>query len=104
MENREIPNGWRETTLGEVLDVISGKARQKEEGIYPVYGGNGILSYANDFNQNESTLIVGRVGAYCGNIYLEKGNYWLSDNALGIKAKENKVLVQKCFLCNLRLD
>ncbi len=98
MGNREIPKGWRETTLGEVLDVISGKSRPKEEGIYPVYGGNGILSYANDFNQNESTLIVGRVGAYCGNIYLEKGNYWLSDNALGIKAKEDNSLIYFYYL------
>jgi hypothetical protein len=33
-----------ETTLGEVVKIYSGKTRPKENGIYPIYGGNGILT------------------------------------------------------------
>ena len=82
----DLPNGWVETTLGEVINIYSGKTRPKINGIYPVYGGNGILDYANDYNQENETIIIGRVGAYCGNVFFEKKQFWLSDNALGIKS------------------
>ncbi len=83
-----LPDGWIETTLGEVVNINSGKSRPKKEGIYPVYGGNGILNFANKYNQENSTIIIGRVGAYCGNVFFEDNKFWLSDNALGIANKE----------------
>ncbi len=83
-----IPKGWVETTLGEVMDIFSGKTRPKEKGNYPVYGGNGIHSYGNTYNQQDETLIIGRVGAYCGNVFKEENEFWLSDNALGVKSNE----------------
>lgn len=81
-----IPKGWVETTLGEIMNIFSGKTRPKEEGNYPVYGGNGIHSYGNNYNQQYETLIIGRVGAYCGNVFKEENKFWLSDNALGVKS------------------
>ncbi len=81
-------NGWTETTLGEMIDISSGKSRPRNKGEFPVYGGNGILDYANDFNYKDETVIIGRVGAYCGCVYFEKNKFWLSDNALGVKANE----------------
>jgi len=83
-----LPEGWIETSLGEVIDIYSGKTRPKQQGDYPVYGGNGILNYGDKFNQEGETIIVGRVGAYCGNVFYENKPFWLSDNALGVKAKE----------------
>jgi len=85
---RELPEGWVETTLGKSIDIYSGKTRPKQQGAYPVYGGNGILNYGDKFNQEGETIIVGRVGAYCGNVFYETQPFWLSDNALGVKAKE----------------
>jgi type I restriction enzyme S subunit len=82
---QSVPKGWVETTLGEVVKIYSGKTRPKENGIYPIYGGNGILNYGNKYNQENDTIIIGRVGAYCGNIFSEKNKFWLSDNALGVK-------------------
>jgi len=84
----DLPKGWVETTLGEVIEICSGKTRPKQQGAYPVYGGNGILNYGDKFNQEGETIIVGRVGAYCGNVFYENQPFWLSDNALGVKAKE----------------
>lgn len=83
-----IPNGWKITTLGEVLDIRNGKSRPDDGTRYPVYGGNGILGYADEYNIDEKIIIVGRVGAYCGSIFFEKEKFWLSDNALGVLAKE----------------
>ncbi|KAB1069134.1 hypothetical protein F6U93_05115 [Tamlana haliotis] len=80
----KIPNGWIETTLGLIMEISSGKTRPKIEGGIPIYGGNGIMGYGNKGNQEKASIIVGRVGAYCGAVYLEKKPFWLSDNALGV--------------------
>ena len=100
-----LPVGWVETTLGEIVDIYSGKTRPKEEGIIPVYGGNGILNYTNKYNQEDTTIIVGRVGAYCGNVFYEQNNFWLSDNALGIKNKDNSNMEFLYYkLVNMKLN
>jgi len=56
-----------------------------EKGI-PVYGGNGIAWYTEKPLINYSTIIIGRVGAYCGNVKLVSEPIWITDNALFIKA------------------
>jgi len=101
----KLPNGWIETSLGCVMKIYSGKTRPKNKGVFPVYGGNGILNYADKYNQENKTIIIGRVGAYCGNIFAEEQNFWLSDNALGVKNKTNsdiKFLYYK--LINMKLN
>ena len=87
-----MPEGWTVSVLGDVMDIFSGKSRPKDSGIYAVYGGNGIHSYGNKYNQQGETLIIGRVGAYCGNVFKEKNKFWLSDNALGVKSNEDSDL------------
>ena len=85
-----IPEGWRFLRLGDIIKLSSGDALTKtnsEKGIYPVYGGNGIAYYHSQFNQTDSVLIIGRVGAYCGCVYLTEGKSWITDNALYIKEK-----------------
>lgn len=79
---------WKTYQLGELIDLKSGKSRPKEFGEYPVYGGNGILDYTNQFNVSDETIIIGRVGAYCGSVYFENKKIWISDNALFAKAKK----------------
>ena len=69
------------TTLNEVIQFKNGKKRPTTEGTVPVYGGNGILGYADNSNY-EGCIIIGRVGAYCGSVYLEDSRCWVSDNAI----------------------
>lgn len=84
---------------------MSGKTRPKNKGIYPVYGGNGILDYAQDYNIDEPIVVVGRVGAYCGNVFYENKKIWLSDNALGIRATEKTNIKYLYYLLeNLKLN
>lgn len=87
-KNSTIPKGWKITTLGEVAEIRNGKTRPKDGNKYPVYGGNGVLGFANEYNVDGYMIIAGRVGAYCGSIFFEREKFWLSDNALGILAKE----------------
>jgi len=69
------------TTLNGVIQFKNGKKRPATEGNFPVYGGNGILGYAVNSNY-ENCIIIGRVGAYCGSVYLEDSRCWVSDNAI----------------------
>ena len=39
-----------------------------QAGIYEVYGGNGLMGYCNKNNVNGFNIIIGRVGALCGNV------------------------------------
>jgi len=64
----------------------NGKSRPKTDGTVPVYGGNGVLSYTDQHNI-ENAILIGRVGAYCGSVYLEQSVCWVSDNAIFAKSK-----------------
>lgn len=75
---------WKECKLGDVAEFKNGKSRPSEivNGTIPIYGGNGILGYTDTFNYQGETVIVGRVGAYCGSVFFENKPIWVSDNAL----------------------
>lgn len=74
------------TTIEQLIAFSNGKKRPNEEGDIPVYGGNGILAYTNRFNSN-NCIIIGRVGAYCGNVSYYPKECWVSDNAIEAKSK-----------------
>ena len=75
-------------TLEEIISFSNGKKRPDTEGKVSVYGGNGILSYTDKSNA-ENCVIIGRVGAYCGSLYLSVEPCWISDNAIKAKAKNS---------------
>ena len=88
----EIPEVWTTIKLNDVVKLSSGKPRPKDfipeygrDSIYPIYGGNGILGYSSKFNFENKTIILGRVGEYCGVVHRNDGKCWISDNALYIK-------------------
>lgn len=63
------------------------------EGVYPVYGGNGITGYHNKYNYNEATISIGRVGALCGNPYYSKSKCWITDNSFALVVKNTNVIL-----------
>lgn len=81
-----LPEGWEMGMLEDLVEFKNGKSKPNESGIYPVYGGNGIIEFVNEFN-NENVIAIGRVGAYCGSLYRELGKCWISDNAISAKSK-----------------
>ena len=96
---------WKEYKLGDVVTFGNGKVRPKEVGNTPVYGGNGILDFCNASNYSGETVIIGRVGAYCGSVYYENKPIWVSDNALSAKPKNGfNTQFLYYFLKNLRLN
>lgn len=81
----EAKEEWEESTVGDITILKSGKSRPKEESEsnnIPIYGGNGVLGFTHQHNVDGETIIIGRVGAYCGSLYIENRPIWVSDNAL----------------------
>ena len=79
---------WKKYKLGDAIKFGNGKVRPNSIGKNPVYGGNGILNFCDEANYENETIIIGRVGAYCGAVYYENKPIWVSDNALAAKPKE----------------
>ena len=84
-----IPKEWEVSSLSKIIKLASGKTRPSEIADmpsttmpHPVYGGNGILGYTNTFIVDKETIVIGRVGEYCGSIHKTLGLAWITDNAL----------------------
>ena len=58
-----------------------------KQGSYPVFGGNGVVGFHNENNVDGDVIIVGRVGAQCGNIHFNSGQCWITDNTIGLIPK-----------------
>ena len=76
------------TTLGSLLSFSNGKSspERSDDLPHPVYGGNGILGFADETNSDPGTIVIGRVGSYCGSLYLSNSPCWVTDNAIRAKA------------------
>lgn len=74
--------------LSKYVEFKNGKKRPTLKGTIPVYGGNGILDYTNTANM-QSGVVIGRVGVYCGSVFLVREECWVSDNAIKAMCKEN---------------
>ena len=74
------------SSFQKLIEFSNGRKRPETIGDIPVYGGNGVLAYTNQSNA-ENCVIIGRVGAYCGNTFLCPEKCWTSDNAIQAKSK-----------------
>jgi len=84
----KIPADWEVKRLGEVVKLSSGKTKpilNNGMGQYPVFGGNGIMGYSESYNYTGETVIIGRVGEYCGITRYVDEPCWITDNALYAK-------------------
>lgn len=84
-----MKQAWKTYKLSDITFFKNGKSRPNTQGVYPVYGGNGILGTSNQHNSSQEVVIVGRVGAYCGSVFFEDRPIWVSDNALYTLPKKN---------------
>lgn len=79
---------WEKKTIEKCFKVKSGKflpvRNMKKNGKIFVYGGNGITGKHDKFNLTGENIIIGRVGAKCGNTRYVKGDIWVTDNAFYI--------------------
>ena len=76
----------------------------KGSGLYPVFGGNGLRGYTDTFNQDGQYLIIGRQGAYCGNVRYNVGKAFLTEHAIvGQTSAEHNAIYLACKLSLMNL-
>jgi len=78
---------WRHVVFGDICTRLSsGKsitaANILDAGDYPVWGANGLRGYINTPNFTGSCNIIGRQGAFCGNVRYFEGSAYMTDHAL----------------------
>jgi type I restriction enzyme S subunit len=65
--------GWIKISLGIVVSWTNGKGLTGDKmvpGAYPVYGGNGQTGLHTEYLAEDSAIVIGRVGAQCGNVHI----------------------------------
>ncbi len=82
----KIPEHWAIRRIKDISTLQSGisivSEQIEEEGLYPVYGGNGLRGYFSDHTNNGDYILIGRQGALCGNINYASGKFWASEHAV----------------------
>lgn len=80
-----VDENWKRVKLGDVFKLSSGKFLPKKDmqpGSYDVYGGNGVSGKHSEYFLEEPTLVIGRVGEYCGAVHISTPKAWVTDNGL----------------------
>ena len=93
----EIPASWEWCRVQQVIKVKSGDGLNvrslNDKAQYPVYGGNGINGTYHQYNVEADTLVIGRVGFYCGAVHKTYGKAWVTDNALIVSFVKTGIFV-----------
>ncbi len=80
-----IPKGWNIQCIGDISKIEGGKMLSREEfkvdGMFPIFGGAGVMGHSNLSNAQGFVITVGRVGAYCGQFFYHRGSAWVNNNA-----------------------
>ena len=86
---------WQTIKGKELFVFSSGKGNPTknldDNNEFPCYGGNGITGYSKDYLIDYDTLVIGRVGAYCGSVHRTTNKVWITDNAIYIKMFKSKI-------------
>ncbi|MFT6901152.1 MAG: type I restriction enzyme M protein [Colwellia sp.] len=81
-------------TIASICKLKTGEQLNKlditDSGEFPVYGGNGIIGYYGKQNRNGDSMIIGKVGMYCGNIHFSLKPYWLTSNAISLELTDSQ--------------
>lgn len=89
----EVPEGWKTKRIKDVCNLQSGYNITSEQifpsGEFPVYGGNGLRGYYNQYTHDGFHAIIGRQGALCGNINYTNGKFWASEHAVVVTVFES---------------
>ena len=59
-----------------------------DTGDYPVIGGNGLRGYTDSYNFDGECAVIGRQGAYCGNVKYFSGKGYMTEHAVVAEPNE----------------
>lgn len=84
-----IPEGWELKKLGEVVELIYGKALKAEQrlgGLVAVYGSSGVVGYHNEYLAKAPGVIVGRKGNV-GSVFWSEDDFFPIDTVFYVQTK-----------------
>ncbi|TBN43625.1 restriction endonuclease subunit S [Paracoccus subflavus] len=83
---------WQKRPLAELCEMKSGEgitsARIDTTSPFPCYGGNGLRGFAKTYTHEGDFVLIGRVGALCGNILRVSGRFFASEHAIVVAPRE----------------
>ena len=75
------------------------------QGLYPVYGGNGLRGFTESYNHDGDYILIGRQGALCGNIRKVTGKTYVTEHAIAVCAsKENETTFLQYLFQKMKLE
>lgn len=103
-----MKQGWEYKKLGEVCEIYQPKTLSSEmlveNGKYRVYGANGVIGYYNDYNHEQSEILLTCRGATCGTINISEPFSWINGNAMVIHRKSEELSFDFLKYLMLSLD
>lgn len=102
----KLKQEYKQYVLGEVCSRLSsGKSisagQISSQGAYPVYGGNGLRGFTDHYNFFGDCVIIGRQGAFCGNVRYFSGEAYMTEHAVVACANENNNTRYLAYLLSL---
>lgn len=87
------PKQWKTIPTSELLD----------EG-YPVYGANGIIGYYNEYNHENSVVVVTCRGATCGSVNITVPKAYVTGNAMCLDDVKSDIEMEYVYYCLKHYD
>ena len=92
----EVPKGWEWCRLKHICSMQAGKnisankifSDKSNSHPYRCVGGNGLRGYTENFNSHGHYSIIGRQGALCGCVNIEKGKFYATEHAVVVDTYE----------------
>ena len=92
----DVPNGWEWCRLKHICSMQAGKnisankifSDKSDSHPYRCVGGNGLRGYTENFNSHGHYSIIGRQGALCGCVNIEKGKFYATEHAVVVDTYE----------------
>ncbi len=93
----ELPLGWTETTLGDVVDIKYGKDHKHlADGDYPLYGSGGVMRYVEKPLYSEPSILIPRKGTL-SNLFFVEEPFWSVDTIFYTEINTKSVLPRYLF-------
>lgn len=86
----EIPEGWQNAKLGDVIALEYGRSlpdKARRVGVVPVFGSNGVVGWHDEALVPSGGIIVGRKGT-AGSVRVSRGPFWPIDTAYFVKPRQ----------------
>ena len=84
-----MSSDFQSTKLESLITFSNGRSspERSDDRAFPVFGSNGLIGWADETNSPANSIVIGRVGSYCGSVHYSPSPCWVTDNAIRATAK-----------------